>query len=328
MPNLSNQHILVTGGTGSFGQALVALFQASFPDIRSVTVFSRDEYKQYQMRKAIAAAKDSGIKFILGDIRDQQALSEACEGMDVIIHAAALKQNPAGEENPDEFIKTNVDGTRNLIRAAKARGVAKVLALSTDKAVYPVSTYGASKLCAEKLLLAEAGKNVPSTRFSVLRLGNLLGSRASVVPALAEKKGIDHVSITHPEMSRFSLSLEESVQHCLQVLELMQGGEVFVPAMAAYRLKDLVKAILPDATIKASGPRVAEKMHELALSPEESRFGFSADGLFVLCTDQSPAMAYWQKQAARLPEDFVYSSEFPRHQLTIKELQEMLQKFI
>ncbi|MFP4292260.1 MAG: polysaccharide biosynthesis protein [Cyclobacteriaceae bacterium] len=328
MLNLSEKNILLTGGTGSFGQTFTKSILHLFPEIRSLKIFSRDEFKQYEMRRQLSVQQAAVANFVLGDIRDQDALEEACTGVDYVIHSAALKQNDMGERNPDEFVRTNVDGTRNLIRAAKARGVAKVLALSTDKAVYPVSAYGASKLCAEKLLLAEAKKDSQTTLFSVLRLGNLLGSRASVVPALAEKEGKDTVSITHPEMSRFSLSLQESVQYCLQVLELMQGGEVFVPAMAAYRLKDLVKAILPHAEIKTSGPRVAEKMHELALSPEESRFGFDAHGLFVLCSGQGPAMAYWQKQANPLPENFVYSSEFPRHHLTVRELRDLLQNII
>lgn len=324
MTDFVARRLCITGGTGSFGQALVAKLLEEKNHVDELTVFSRDEYKQYRLRRRFREGSYPTMKLVLGDIRDQYALREALEGMDTVIHAAALKQNPAGEENPDEFIKTNVEGTRHLIRAAKEANVKRVLALSTDKAVYPTSAYGASKLCAEKLLMAAQEKsNV--TRFSVFRLGNLLGSRASVVPALLETEGLDagKVSITHPKMTRFSLTLQESVAYCMQAVNIMQGGEVFVPKMSAYRLQDLVTALLPQAELQVTGPRASEKMHELALSVEEARYGYSFKNFFLICPGPHSNL-FWKDRGEPLSDDFFYSSDHPERLLQVAELRQMM----
>ncbi len=318
MTDFSAKKILITGGTGSFGKAFVKKLLYTCPDIQSLTIFSRDEYKQYQMRRAYPSDKFSRLHFVLGDIRDQSAFADAVMNMDIIIHAAALKQNPIGEQYPDEFFKTNVEGTRNLIRAARAVSVPQVLALSTDKAVYPTSAYGASKLCAEKLLTAAQEKS-NSSQFSVLRLGNLLGSRASIVPTVLDDNKQQTVSITHPDMTRFSLSLTESVDYCLQTLKSMVGGEIFVPKMSAYRLLDLVRSLKPMAEITSTGPRAAEKMYELALSTEEARFGFSVQDFFVVCP-VSASYQHWQKKGEPLSDLFSYSSDHPDRLLSTEEL--------
>lgn len=324
MTDFAPRNVCITGGTGSFGQALLSKLLFTRTALASVKVFSRDEHKQYRLRRSFPEDRFPQLKFVLGDIRDQYALREALEGMDTVIHAAALKQNPAGEQNPDEFIKTNVEGTRHLIRAAKAAKVARVLALSTDKAVHPSSAYGASKLCAEKLLQA-AQEKCKTTRFSVLRLGNLLGSRASVVPALleAQNQQASKVRITHPEMTRFSLKLQESVDHAWQATAMMQGGEVFVPKMSAYRLQDLVEALLPGVEVQVMGPRASEKMHELALSVEEARHAYDYRHFFVICPS-SHCHQYWRDKGQSLSEDFSYSSHHPEGLLDVAALRQML----
>jgi FlaA1/EpsC-like NDP-sugar epimerase len=325
MTDFVGSKLFITGGTGSFGQALVAELMKDHSHVKEVTVFSRDEYKQYQMRRRFPLEYYPRLRFVLGDIRDQQALSEALEGTDTVIHAAALKQNPAGELYPDEFYKTNVEGTRHLIRAAKATKVERVLALSTDKAVYPTSAYGASKLCAEKLLLA-ANEKSKASRFSVMRLGNLLGSRASVMPALLEAhhEQIGQINITHPDMTRFSLTLSQSLTYCTDVLSMMQGGEIFVPKMSAYRLRDLVRALLPEVKVVATGPRASEKMHELALSTEEARFGYAYQEFFVICPDPQ-SHSYWKVKGRKLEEDFAYSSDHPERLLKLTDLRHLIE---
>jgi len=316
------KHILITGGTGSLGRVLVSKILAEHPDIRLLTVFSRDEFKQHQLRRDLPAKGYPGLRFVLGDVRDREAVSAAISGVDVVIHAAALKQNPTGESFPDEFFKTNVDGTRHLIYAAATAGVGHLLMLSTDKAVYPLSAYGASKLCAEKLMIA-AQDRYPDTRFTVFRLGNLLGSRASVVGALqADERG--KVRITHPGMTRFSLQLSESARLCLEVLTMMRGGEIFVPHMHAYRLGDLVSALFPDQEKVSEGPRRAEKMHEAALCQEEVRYGFSYRNYCVICPAKD-AYSRWEKTAHTLPQDFTYRSDEHQRLLSAEALAKLLQ---
>ena len=322
MTDFPAKKILITGGTGSFGKALVKRLLNAHPDIQSLTIFSRDEYKQYQMRRQYPSEKFSRLHFILGDIRDQSAFTDAVIGKDIIIHAAALKQNPTGERYPDEFYKTNVEGTRNLIKSAVASNVPRILALSTDKAVYPTSAYGASKLCAEKLLMA-AQERSDFSQFSVLRLGNLLGSRASVVPTLLEDENQQMVSITHPDMTRFSLSVAESVDFCLKAQKKMVGGEIFVPKMSAYRLKDLVHVLKSKAEIRLTGPRAAEKMHELALSAEEARIGFSDQDFFIVCPVSS-SFKHWKKRGAPLTPHFTYSSNQSDLLLSTGELRKLI----
>lgn len=308
MMKLHQQHILITGGTGSYGQALVKKLLHEFSDVKAVTVFSRDEYKQYEIQRSFPKAQFPALQCVIGDVRDQDALFQATKGVDIVIHAAALKQNISGEQYADEFIKTNVEGTRHLIKAAVNNEVKKVLLVSTDKAVYPTTLYGASKLCAEKLLLSANTSHSESSLFSVLRLGNLFGSRGSISSALNHMLKEDALHITDPEMTRFSLTIEDSIRHTLKVLEHMNGGEIFIPKMDAYRLGDLIQALKKDIKMISSGPRLTEKMHEISLSSEEARFSVQWEDFFVFVSPQLRSNTYWQNTGSAVPHDFEYSS--------------------
>ena len=277
--SLADKQVLITGGSGSFGRAFLRFVLAGARPKRLV-VFSRDEYKQSQMRLEFPQTE---LRFFLGDVRDYDRLKRAFRNIDCVIHAAALKQVPAAEYNPIECILTNVIGAENVIKAALDCNVERVLALSTDKAVNPINLYGASKLCADKLFIAAnnlAGER--GTRFSVVRYGNVLGSRGSVVPLFREqaKKGV--LSITDERMTRFWISLEQSVRFVEQSLARMQGGEVFVPKIPSMSIIDLAKAIAPQARIDIVGIRAGEKIHELLVPHEEARDTFEGKDCYVI----------------------------------------------
>ncbi len=323
MINLTDKTILITGGTGSYGQALVEGVLRECADLKALMVFSRDEYKQHEMRQRFPNAQFPALKFMLGDVRDAEAVRQATMGTDVIIHAAALKQNITGEQFPDEFIKTNVEGTRNVVMAATSNNVKQVLAISTDKAVYPTTLYGASKLCAEKLMLAANETTHNPTRFSVLRLGNLFGSRGSISSNIEEKLSAKEVYITDPAMSRFSLTMEESTGHTFKVLEAMRGGEIFVPKMPTYQLGDLIHAWDNKLKIIPTGPRLTEKMHEIALSSEESRYTVDWEDLFVMVNAQAKNYDFWQAKGTPVPLGFEYNSSNAAR-LSIDELTKLI----
>ncbi|WKN31468.1 polysaccharide biosynthesis protein [Porifericola rhodea] len=325
MNKLTGKSILVTGGTGSFGQALIGHLLGIKQSFSSITVFSRDEYKQYQMRRKYNEV--TNLRFIIGDVRDEKALTEACRNIDVVIHAAALKQNISGEVYPEEFIKTNIDGTRNLIRAAVHEQVEKVIALSTDKAVYPTTLYGASKLSAEKLLVGANEKYADLTQFAIIRLGNLFGSRGSVLYALNEDSAQHEVRITQPKMSRFSLSMEEGVHSALKVLECMKGGEVFVPKMSAYTLEKLVRAMGLKLAKQDTGPRLTEKIHEQALSSEEVRYTFEWENFYIYLNPNTQQYQHWKQTGKKLPETFEYRSDLAP-QISISDLQQQISFYL
>ncbi|MDF9798022.1 UDP-N-acetylglucosamine 4,6-dehydratase [Catalinimonas alkaloidigena] len=327
MIKFNQQHLLITGGTGSYGQVLVKKLLSANTDLKYVTVFSRDEYKQYEMRRKFPTTQYPALQFMIGDIRDQEALLQATKKVDIVIHAAALKQNISGEQFSDEFIKTNVDGTRNLIKVALQNEVKQVLCLSTDKAVYPTTLYGASKLCAEKLLLAANSKQKNTTVFSVLRLGNLFGSRGSISSDLKNRLADETITITDPDMSRFSLTMEESIALTLKVLEVIKGGEIFIPKMDTYRLGDLMIALNKDVEIKSSGPRLTEKTHEIALSSEEARFTFEWENFYVFISPTAGPYLYWQKKGSPVPHDFEMNS-FQAPKLSIEVLKRLIDTHI
>ncbi|MEK6477046.1 SDR family NAD(P)-dependent oxidoreductase [Catalinimonas sp. 4WD22] len=327
MVNLTQKNILITGATGSYGQALVERLLYQFPELKSLSVFSRDEYKQHEMQRRFPSKQFPALQYIIGDIRDQEALLQATKGIDIIIHAAALKQNISGERFSDEFIKTNVEGTRNLIKAAVQNDIRQVLSLSTDKAVYPTTLYGASKLCAEKLLLAANTYCEQSTRFSILRLGNLFGSRGSISSELKDKLSEDSIMITDPEMTRFSLTMEESIELTLKVLKEIKGGEIFIPQMQAYRLGDLIHALKQEVNIISSGPRLTEKMHEIALSSEEARFTVEWENFYVFVSPQAQSYAHWQQKGSAVPHDFEMNS-CSATGLSIEALKELIDSHI
>lgn len=269
---LNGKNVLVTGGTGSFGKKFIEIILNKYPDLKRVVVFSRDELKQFDMANTpIFKENASRLRFFLGDVRDKERLCRACEGVDYIIHAAALKQVPAAEYNPMEFVKTNVMGAENVIDASIYCNVKGVVALSTDKAAAPINLYGATKLCSDKLFIA--ANNVKGTRelfFSVVRYGNVFGSRGSVVPFFMKQKETGVLPVTHENMTRFTISLEEGVNLVLYALEHSRGGEIFVPKIPSYKIMDIAKAIAPDCKIKVTGIRPGEKLHEDMITSSDS----------------------------------------------------------
>lgn len=268
---LNNRSILITGGTGSFGKAFTKTILERYPDVKRLVVFSRDELKQFEMSQEFDPAKHRAIRYFIGDIRDQDRIRRALEGIDVVIHAAALKQVPAAEYNPFECIKTNVLGAQNLIEACLDSGVKDVVALSTDKAAAPINLYGATKLCSDKLFTA--ANNIRGSRdlkFSVVRYGNVMGSRGSVIPFFMDKRNTGVLPITDPEMTRFNISLQEGVDMVLWALENAKGGEIFVPKIPSYRITDVAQTIGPDCEHPVVGIRPGEKIHEEMITESDS----------------------------------------------------------
>jgi len=268
---LNNKSILVTGGTGSFGKAFVATVLKRYPDIRRLVIFSRDELKQFEMAQSFPETNDPAIRYFIGDIRDEQRLRRALEGIDVVIHAAALKQVPAAEYNPFECIKTNVLGAQNLIEACLDSSVSRVIALSTDKAAAPINLYGATKLCSDKLFVAANNiKGSRDIRFSVVRYGNVMGSRGSVIPFFLDKRASGVLPITDPGMTRFNISLQEGVDMVLWSIDNAWGGEVLVPKIPSYRITDVATAIAPECRQEVVGVRPGEKIHEEMITASDS----------------------------------------------------------
>jgi UDP-N-acetylglucosamine 4,6-dehydratase (inverting) len=268
---LNNQSILITGGTGTFGKAFVKTIIERFPKVKRLVVFSRDELKQYEMGLQFPGAKYSALRNFIGDVRDVDRLRRAMEGIDIVIHAAALKQVPAAEYNPFECIKTNVLGAQNVIEACLDAGVKRVVALSTDKAAAPINLYGATKLCSDKLFTAANNiKGQRDLRFSVVRYGNVMGSRGSVIPFFLERRKTGVLPITDPAMTRFNISLQDGVDMVLWALENAQGGEIFVPKLPSYRITDLAEAIGPECEHHVIGIRPGEKIHEEMITCSDS----------------------------------------------------------
>ena len=269
--NICEQSILITGGTGSFGKAFVRTVLDLCPKIKRLVVFSRDELKQYEMLQEFPEDKYPQLRFFIGDVRDSQRLSRAMEGIDTVVHAAALKQVPAAEYNPFEFIKTNVIGAQNVIEACLDKNVHRVVALSTDKAAAPINLYGATKLCSDKLFIAGNNfKGGRDLRLSVVRYGNVLGSRGSVIPFFLNQAKNGLLTITDPNMTRFNISLDQGVEMVLWALEHALGGEILVPKIPSYRLKDVAEAIAPNCQHKSVGARPGEKLHEEMITQSDS----------------------------------------------------------
>lgn len=268
---LNDKSILITGGTGSFGRAFVRTVLGRFPDIKRLVVYSRDELKQFEMNQAFSDQKHKGLRYFIGDIRDEARLRRALEGVDVVVHAAALKQVPAAEYNPFECIKTNVLGAQNLIEACLDSHVERVVALSTDKAAAPINLYGATKLCSDKLFVAANNiKGKRDIRFSVVRYGNVMGSRGSVIPFFLDRRSSGVLPITDPRMTRFNISLQEGVDMVLWSIEHSLGGEVLVPKIPSYRITDVATAIGPECRQEIVGIRPGEKIHEEMITASDS----------------------------------------------------------
>ncbi len=324
--NWSEQVILVTGGTGSFGKKFIEVMLREYQPAKLI-VFSRDELKQHEMR--VGGFNHPSLRYFIGDVRDLDRLRRAMHGVDIVIHAAALKQVPACEYNPMEAIKTNILGSSNVIEAALDMGVEKVVALSTDKAVNPVNLYGTTKLAAEKLFVQSnayaAGK---ITRFSCVRYGNVVGSRGSVIPIFIKQRQDGKLTITDARMTRFWLTLEQGVRFVIRCTEEMHGGEVFVPKIPSMKITDLANAIAPGTEIEVIGIRPGEKVHEVLIHEDEARTSVELDDMYVVQPTAELWFGYdWQEQGRRLPDGFRYASDTNPEWLTIEQIREMIAPF-
>ena len=325
---LNDKSILITGGTGSFGHKFVEMVLERYRPHRLI-VYSRDELKQSEMQ-AHQDFQSPSLRFFLGDVRDQDRLFLAMRGVDYVVHAAALKQVPAAEYNPHEFIKTNVNGATNVVEAAIRAGVQKVVALSTDKAVNPVNLYGATKLCSDKVFIAAnsyAGGG--GTTYSVVRYGNVVGSRGSVVPLFAKQRESGKLTITNPDMTRFLITLGQGVDFVLQSLENMVGGELFVPKIPACSVSDIAEVLAPDCEWETIGLRPGEKMHEVLIPADEARNVLEFEDHFVI----QPIQSFWGNKIGILggvtcSEGFLFASNVNCHSLNEAELKVLLKDFL
>lgn len=314
--------ILITGGTGSFGKRFVRTLLDRHPEVRRIIVYSRDELKQFEMRQEFAG--ESRLRFFIGDVRDKPRLERALDGVDAVVHAAALKQVPAAEYNPFEAVKTNIHGAQNVIDASIDQGVSKVVALSTDKASSPINLYGATKLVSDKLFVAgNAYAGAKRTRFSVVRYGNVVGSRGSVIPFFKKLAPSGVIPITDRRMTRFWITLQQGVEFVLASLERMHGGEIFVPKIPSMRITALANVIAPGARLEEVGIRPGEKLHEEMISANDARRTLDLGGYYVI----QPEMEWWQGAeltGKTLPDGFSYSSDTNSEWLDEDQLRAMV----
>jgi len=322
-----NKTLLTTGGTGSFGKAVLNRF-INADEFSEIRIFSRDEKKQDDLRKKI---NDPKVKFIIGDVRDYNSVESAVQGVDFIFHAAALKQVPALEYDPFEAVKTNILGAENIINLAIDNHVKKVLALSSDKAVNPVNLYGATKLCADKLFVAgNSYSGDMKTKFSVVRYGNVFNSRGSVVPFFKEQESKGYITITDERMTRFWITLDEGVNFVLKCLDLMCGGEIFIPKIPSIKIVDLAKAIAPECKHKIVGIRPGEKLHEVLLTADDARHSLEREDMFVTLSafDISAGLNNYRKNWKKVADRYIYESNTNSKWLSVKDLRKMTQKCI
>lgn len=325
---LDNKSILITGGTGSFGKAFVKTVLERHPGVRRVVVFSRDELKQYEMAQMFPERQYPCMRYFIGDVRDAQRMQRALEGVDIVVHAAALKQVPAAEYNPFECIKTNVLGAQNVIDACLDQGVKRVVALSTDKAAAPINLYGATKLCSDKLFVAANNiKGSRDMRFSVVRYGNVMGSRGSVIPFFLSQRASGTLPITDPTMTRFNISLQEGVEMVLWALENALGGEILVPKIPSYRITDVATAIAPNCRQTIVGVRPGEKIHEEMITASDSLNTVDLGAYYaILPSAGSYSVDEYAARtgAQRVPEGFSYDSGANPDFLTVEQLRELI----
>jgi UDP-N-acetylglucosamine 4,6-dehydratase len=322
---LNDKNILITGGTGSFGKKATEIILKKYSP-RRLIILSRDELKQFEMSQIFSMSQYPCIRYFIGDVRDKERLNRAFQGVDYIIHAAAMKQVPAAEYNPFEAVKTNIIGAQNVINVAIDQGIQKVMALSTDKAANPINLYGATKLCSDKLFIA--GNTYGSrkdTIFSVVRYGNVVGSRGSVIPYFMKFKNNGYLPITDPNMTRFWITLKQAVEFVLHCLEVMCGGELFVPKIPSMNIMDLARAIAPECETRTVGVRPGEKIHELMISRDDARQTLELDSFYVI----QPQFKYWDRRSSwdeghKVPDDFEYQSGTNPWRLTIEEMKTML----
>lgn len=328
---LDNKTILITGGTGSFGRKFIETILHRYSP-KKVIVFSRDEVKQFEMQNCEPfSSRSKTMRYFIGDVRDKARLERAMENVDIVIHTAALKQIPAAEYNPFEAVLTNVIGAQNVIDAAILRGVQRVVALSTDKAAAPINLYGATKLTSDKLFIAANNyRGSHDIRSSVVRYGNVMGSRGSVIPFFLSKKQSGTLPVTDERMTRFSITLQQGVEFVLSSLERMWGGELFVPRIPSYRILDVARAIAPEARIEIVGIRPGEKLHEEMITKPDALNTIEYEGYFVIL----PSMELWDREKFRLTSNgkpglfckfgFQYDSGTNNHFLSVDELRELI----
>jgi UDP-N-acetylglucosamine 4,6-dehydratase/5-epimerase len=320
--NWSEQAVLVTGGTGSFGRKFIEIMLREYHPKRLV-IFSRDELKQHDMRAS--GFDHPSLRYFIGDVRDPGRLERAFAGITVVVHAAALKQVPACEYNPFEAIQTNIIGGRNVIDAAINQDVKRIMALSTDKAVNPINLYGATKLCAEKMFVqANSYSGARDARFSCARYGNVVGSRGSVIPIFLEQRRRGRITLTDPRMTRFWLTLEQGARFVVSSIEQMHGGEIFVPKIPSMRMVDLAETIAPGCEIETIGIRPGEKLHEVLVAEDEARNALEMEDRYII----QPSHPWWRREnwvhAKPLPEGFRYASDTNERRLANRELQELI----
>jgi UDP-N-acetylglucosamine 4,6-dehydratase (inverting) len=328
---LKNKTILITGGTGSLGQALTSYILQKHPDIKKLIIFSRDEQKQFQMSQIFSEQKYPAIRYFLGDVRDKDRLTRAFQGVDFVIHAAALKHVPIAEYNPDEFIKTNIYGAQNVIHAALENSVERVVALSTDKACAPINLYGATKLTSDKLFVAANNiKGINPVRFSVVRYGNVMGSNGSVIPFFMKKNKEGHIlPITDVQMTRFNITLDGGVAMVMYALENAWGGELFVPKIPSYKILDVAKAISEKLEYEIVGIRAGEKLHEEMITSSDSYNTYDLGSYYVIL----PQMPKWKLndfinefKAVKVKEGFTYNSGENTDWLSVEQIKDLISK--
>jgi UDP-N-acetylglucosamine 4,6-dehydratase (inverting) len=329
---LNGKSILITGGTGSFGKKFVEIVFKRYPDVRRVVIFSRDELKQYEMAQQFPQSQYPQIRFFIGDVRDSDRIRRAFENIDVVVHAAALKHVPIAEYNPIECIKTNVGGAENVVNAALDTGVKNVVALSTDKAAAPINLYGATKLCSDKLFIAANNfKGSRDLKFSVVRYGNVLGSRGSVVPFFLKQREKGMLPITHEEMTRFNITLEEGVEMVLHAISKSWGGELYVPKISSYRIREVATAIGPHCKTEIVGIRPGEKLHEEMITETDSLNTYDCGKYYVI----APSLPRWDLQkwmqefnATKVPVGFKYNSGTNDDWLSVEQIREQIRTHI
>ena len=330
MPFDSNSRILITGGTGSFGKAFIRRTLERYPEIQRLVVYSRDELKQWELQQLFPEDQFPRLRFFLGDVRDQSRLKRALEGIDTVVHAAALKQVPAAEYNPIEFINTNVLGAENVVQACLDTNVHRVVALSTDKAAAPINLYGATKLCSDKLFIAANNiKGARDLRFSVVRYGNVMGSRGSVIPFFLQKASTGVLPLTDPAMTRFNISLGEGVDMVLWALENALGGELFVPKIPSYRITDVAEAIGPSCEKPVVGIRPGEKIHEEMITASDSFSTVDLGQYYAILPSDGRLQQRYQGAGTRsnaVPDGFAYNSGTNPQFLSVEQLRELIRE--
>ena len=322
---LNGRVVLITGGTGSFGRKFTEISLQRY-EPKKLIIFSRDELKQHEMRQQFPDTTGSPMRYFIGDVRDRERLNRAFHEVDIVVHAAALKQVPACEYNPFEAVQTNIIGAKNVIEAAIDQKVEKVMAISTDKAVNPINLYGATKLCAEKLFVqGNSYSGAMGPRFSCTRYGNVVGSRGSVVPIFLEQRKNGKITVTDPRMTRFWITIEEGVEFVIKCIELMRGGEIFVPKIPSMNIMDLTQAVAPDSQIEYVGIRPGEKLHEVLVSEDEARHTVEVCDMYVI----QPVHPWWRAEnwssGKPLPDGYRYTSDTNTRWLSPEELRRLLE---